>query len=343
MLLHPLKLALVSLLAGITGIADISPSLAESPIGIVGTGVTSPYQLYKRWSIDFNKAYPSVQVFYDPVNGAGVKRFLEERDSFGATDRLLTAAEKAEYPTRRGQPIQIPTVGNIVVLSYSLPGVSQLKLSRSTYCGMMLGQVTEWQDARVLKDNPGVKLPNSSIRFVYRDDGSDTTLRLTQHLEQACPGWKEGSGRTVEWFGGVGGKWNEGVAALIQQMPGAIGYMDYPYAKANGLPVATLQNKAGQFITPSPQSASLALQPLAKNLSAPIPDPEQPSAYPIVAPTYLLLYGQYSSSAKADALKQFLTWALTKGRRSTEDLGYAPLPPAVATQVIKVVNRINAK
>jgi phosphate transport system substrate-binding protein len=312
-------------------------------VSLSGAGATFPAPLYQSWFAAYNKDFPNVQISYQSVgSGAGVKQFLAKTVDFGATDAPLKDKEKAEYPKDKGQPIQIPMTGGALVFAYNLPGVEKLKLSREVYCGIADGSIKTWDDAKLKKDNPDAKLPSAPITFVHRSDGSGTTFIFTSHIEKACPNWKAGSGKSVEWPTGVGAKGNEGVTAQIQQTANSIGYTEYSYAKENGLTFADIQNKAGEFVTASPEVAAKSLlgAPIPADFALTIPDPEGKEAYPIVGLTWMLLYGQYDDPNKAEALKAFVKWAYKEGDQYVEQLGYVPIPDEVTEKVLATIDTI---
>ncbi|OLP18113.1 phosphate ABC transporter substrate-binding protein PstS [Leptolyngbya sp. 'hensonii'] len=320
-----------------------SPAAGGKTVSLNGAGASFPAPLYQRWFAEYNKTNPTIQISYQSVgSGAGVKQFIAKTVDFGATDAPLKKEEKAEYPADLGKPIQIPMTGGAVVFAYNLPGVDELKLSRATYCAIVDGTIKNWNDPKIVADNKGAKLPDKPVTFVHRSDGSGTTFIFTSHIEKACPGWKAGSGKSVEWPTGVGAKGNEGVTAQVQQTEGAIGYTEYSYAKENGLKSATLQNKKGEFVAPSPEAAAKSFSGVAvpEDFAVSVPDPEQAGAYPIVGLTWLLLYGQYGDQAKADALKGMVKWALSDGKKYAEELGYLPLPEDMTTRVLAALDTI---
>lgn len=350
--------SVVALAAGIASCAPSSPPTApgagtSSPaagtggggtITINGAGATAPNPLYQRWFADYNKVDPAVQISYQSVgSGAGVKQFLEQTVDFGASDDPLKDEDRAKFPQARGSgPIQVPSTGIFVVLAYNLDGVDNLKLSRESYCGIVDGSIKTWNDAKLVKDNPGVTLPDTPITFTHRSDGSGTTAIFTKHIAEACPNWKAGSGKSIEWPVGTGAKGNEGVTAGIQQTPGAVGYTEFSNAKEANLKMASLQNKAGEFITPSPDAAAKALDGVKPdaNLAVSVPDPEGKDAYPIVSLTYLLLYEQYPDATKGETLKKVVNWALKEGKAGATELGYIPLPDEIVTQVASKLDTI---
>jgi phosphate transport system substrate-binding protein len=320
------------------GATGASPAAGGgSAVVLNGAGASAPNPLYQRWFADYNKVDSAVQISYQSVgSGAGVKQFLEQTVDFGATDDPMKDKDKEKYPKERGSaPVQIPTTGLFVVFAYNLDGVEGLKLSRETFCAIADGSIKTWNDPKIAKDNAGVTLPDTPITWVYRSDGSGTTAIFTNHIEKACPNWKAGAGKSIEWPAGTGAKGNEGVTSQIQQTPGGIGYTEFSFAKENNLKMATLQNKAGEFIAPTPEAAAKALAGIEpdQSFAVKVPDPEQKDAYPIVSLTYLLLYEQYPDQAKADALKKMVNWALKDGKAAATELGYIPLPEEIVTKV----------
>ena len=299
-----------------------------------GAGATFPAPLYQRWAVEYNKQVPSIKVNYQSVgSGAGVKNFLQGVVDFGASDAAMTDEEMAKSP--RGA-VLVPATAGSVVLAYNLENVAGLKLTRAALAGIFLGTITKWNDPAIVAANPGVALPDRAINVAYRSDGSGTTFVFTQHLAAISPEFDEevGFDKSVTFPVGVGGKGNEGVTALIKQTPGTIGYVEFGYAEQNKLPVASLENKSGNFVAPTPESgaAALASVELPENLRIWPVDPEAPDAYPITTFSWLLLYKKYDDAAKLKALKDFVTYGLTEGQSFAVELGYIPLPEAVVAK-----------
>jgi phosphate transport system substrate-binding protein len=321
-----------------------SSSAGGASVTISGAGSTAANPIYQRWAQEYNKQNPTVQISYDSVgSGAGVKRYLDQTVDFGATDAPLKEDERKKLPAAAGQAIQVPTTGLFVVFAYNLDGVDNLKLSREAFCGITDGSIKTWNDAKIAKDNAGVNLPSDPITFVHRSDGSGTTDIFTKHIAKACPNWKAGSGKSVEWPTGTGAKGNEGVSAQIQQTKGAIGYTEYSYAQENKMKMANIQNKAGDFITPSPDAAAKALAgtQVPADFALSVPDPEQKDAYPIVSLTWLLLYEQPKDATKAKAINEFLKWAYSpSGDKIATELGYIPLPDELSTKAVATLDTI---
>ncbi len=315
---------------------------SQSTISLSGAGASFPATLYQRWFKDYNTINPNVQVSYQSVgSGAGVKQFMAGTVDFGASDGAMKPEEIAQVS--KGV-VLLPMTAGSIVLAYNLPGVDGLKLSRKTYVDIFLGKITQWNDPAIAADNPDLSLPDQPIQVVYRSDGSGTTEVFTKHLSAISEEWKAGpgEGKTVEWQVGVGAKGNEGVTAQIKQNPGAIGYVEFGYAKLQNLQMATLENKSGNFVKPSFEAASKTLEAvtLPENLVAFIADPEGPDSYPIVTYTWILAYQQYDNPEKAKALKEVLKWSLTEGQKVSKDLGYIPLPANVVSKVEAAIDTI---
>ena len=315
----------------IASIASAILTASATAQQLSGAGATFPAPLYQRWAVEYNKLHPKVQVNYQAVgSGAGVKQFIQGTIDFGASDAAMSDEEIAKV--KQGA-VMIPATAGSIVVAYNLAGVADLKLSRDAYVGIFLGKVTKWNDPAIAKDNPGVKLPDLPINVAVRSDGSGTTFVFTKHLAAINKDFADevGSDKSVTWPVGAGGKGNEGVTALIKQTPGTVGYVEYGYAVNNGLSMASLQNKSGNFVKPTDASgaATLANVTFPENLRVWPEDPSGAEDYPIATFTWLLLYKKYSDAAKSKALKDFVVYGLTDGQKFSAELGYIPLPPAV--------------
>ncbi len=318
--------------------AVLSSSIAFAQGGktlVRGAGATFPAPLYMKWIEEFDAANPDYDFEYDAVgSGSGIDRFLTGSVDFGASDRAMSDEDIAKV--ERGVQL-IPATAGMVVLAYNLPGLTEpLRIPRGVEVDIFNGVITEWDDPRIAEANPAVDLPGLTIALVARQDGSGTTFAFTNHLSSISPEWAEnvGAGTLVGWPGqmmrAVG---NEGVAQRIKISQGAIGYVEYGFAERIGLPMAILQNKAGQFVAPDAASGQAALAGTASqmpdNLRMFIPDPDGEDAYPITTYTWLMLYGQYDDAAKKEALDKFVTYGLTDGQEFSSELGYIPLPDEV--------------
>ena len=322
-----------------TPVANAQDSGLEASLS--GAGASFPAPLYQRWFSEYNQQNPGVQISYQSVgSGAGVEQYLQGTVDFGATDAPLTEEERASFEQTYGQaPIQIPMTAGSVVFAYNLPGVDNLELPRDTYCGIVNGEITNWSDLAIAEANTGVELPDTPITWIHRSDGSGTTFLFTNHIAQACSNWQGGAAKTVEWPTGLGAKGNEGIAAQVSQTEGGIGYVEYAYAKENGISAAAIENASGNIIQPSPEAASLVFegQTIPEDFALTVPDPENPEAYPIAGLTWLLLYPEYDDPNKAQALQDVIGWALNNGDEYAQQLGYIPLPQDVEQRVVQTV------
>lgn len=314
-------------------------------VSLTGAGASFPAPLYQRWFSEYNKQKPNVRVSYQSVgSGAGVEQFTQGTVDFGASD---TGMKKEEIAKVAKGVVLLPMTAGSIVLTYNLPDVqNSIKLPRQVYTDIFLGKIKNWNDAAIAQANPGVNLPNLPITIVHRSDGSGTTSVFTNHLSSINPEWKSkvGSGKTVDWPAGVGAKGNEGVTAQVQQAQGAIGYTEYGYAKQNNMAVATLENKAGNYVEPTPESGAKALAAveLPADLQASITDPEGADSYPIVTYTWIMAYKKYDDPNKAQAIKDVVQWGLNEGQKFSQDLGYVPLPPEVVDKVEAAANQIQS-
>ena len=245
--------------------------------------------------------------------------------------------------------LHIPTVMGGIVLSYNLPSVSQkLKFDGPIVADIYLGKITKWNDPRIKEINPGIDLPNKAILVAHRSDGSGTTFIFTNYLCKVSPEWKEkvGNNTSVNWPVGLGGKGNDGVAGLVKQTEGSIGYVELAYAVQNKLPYGLLKNKAGNFVDANfntvTEAAAGAVKNMPSDLRAIITDSDGKNAYPISGFTWLLVYKNMKNESKAKALVKFLKWAMEKGESYASDLYYAPLPKQVIKLCEKKIAMITA-
>jgi phosphate transport system substrate-binding protein len=316
---------------------------ASAQTKLNGAGATFPAPLYQRWIAEFTKANPNFQINYQAVgSGTGITNFTQGIVNFAGSDAAMTDEQIAKV--KQGV-VLIPATAGSIVLAYNLPGVENLKLSRDAYAGIFLGKITKWNDPTIAKANEGVKLPDTAITVCERSDGSGTTFVFTKHLSAISPDFKAqvGEGTTVTWPTGVAGKGNDGVTALIKQTPGAIGYVEYGYAKNNKLTYALLQNKSGAFVAATPESGAATLNATefpSGILRAWPSDPDAKNAYPIATFTWLLLYKKYDNKEILGALKKFVTYGLSDGQKFADQLGYVPLPKEVAAKSEEALNSV---
>jgi phosphate transport system substrate-binding protein len=263
---------------------------------------------------------------------------------FGASDGPMNddQLKQATVPI-----LHFPTVLGAAIPAYNLPGVqAELNFTPEALSGIFLGTVTKWNDPAITSANPGVKLPGDDIVVVHRSDGSGTSYIWTDYLSKVSPAWqsKVGKGTSVNWPVGLGGKGNEGVSALVQQTPGALGYVELIYAIQNHMPYGKVKNSSGAFVKADLASVSAAAAAAAKfipdDFRVSITNPEGKEAYPIASFTWLLIPSKFTDPAKRDVVKDFLKWALTDGQQYCEGLAYAKLPKEVVAKEMKAIAQI---
>lgn len=341
-----LRTAAISLLAAAA--LGLSACNESNTTGLLGGGSTFVYPVMTRWVEGFMQRNPNVQINYQSIgSGGGVQQVREGTVDFGASDYALTDAQLATMPP----VIQFPETAGPVCVTYNLPYLKQpLRLSAASLSAIFLGQITNWRDKRIAADNPGVALPNESIVVVHRAESSGTTVAFTTYLSAVSPDWhsRVGAGKSVQWPVGVGGKGNEGVTGQLKQSPGAIGYIELAYAQENHLPLASIQNLAGNYVSPSVFSASAAILAFSAQLQAdpriPIVNPPAtaPNAYPITTLTFLVVPKDGRGKIKRAALKEFLQYIVTDGQATASALDYAPLPAAVRQYDEQQLNLLKA-
>ena len=317
-------------------------ALAGGPVAagerLSGAGATFPYPVYARWIHEYGQMY-HVRIDYQSIgSGGGIAQIKAGTVDFGASDAPLSAEE-----LEASGLVQFPMVMGGVVVVTNVPGVGdrQLRLSRELLAGIFLGRVKRWNDPAIRELNPGLSLPARPIAVVHRADGSGTTWVFTDYLSRVSPTWRSrvGRGKAVAWPVGLGGKGNEGVAAYVQRIPGAIGYVEYAYALQNHLPVALLENRDGRYVAPSAETfqAAAADADWAGTPGMAVVLADQPGAdsWPLTAATFILLHREQRDCARARALLEFFDWCYRHGGDTAEKLDYVPLPPQVVQLVEK--------
>lgn len=317
-------------------IASIGGAAAAAEI--TGAGATFPFPVYAKWAEAYKKETGNALNYQSIGSGGGIKQIQAKTVDFGATD----APMKGEDLQKSGL-VQFPSVMGGVVPVVNIQGVGsgQLKLTGEVLADIFQGKISKWSDARIARLNDGLKLPDALITPVYRSDASGTTNVFTTYLSQVSESWKSGLGAntSVNWPAGQGGKGNEGIAALVKQVPNSIGYVEYAYAKQNNIPFTQLQNKSGKLVSPE----SKAFQAAAANAdwkSAPgygISLTNQPGdeAWPITAPTFILLHKNPEKPEQTAEVLKFFDWAFKSGDKLATDLDYVPLPEQVKETVRK--------
>jgi phosphate transport system permease protein/phosphate transport system substrate-binding protein len=368
MLMMPLSYFGVTTGQGINAYGQITPpsQLQEGGAGgqaitINGAGATFPFPLIDTWRVEYQSVNPSVNINYQSIgSGGGVRQFTERTVDFGASDAPLTEEEVQGLPST---PVHIPETIGSVVAAYNIPGIDKgLKLTGPVLADIFAGKITRWDDPRIMELNSGLSLPSADIVTIHRSDGSGTTFIWTSYLSQVSPEWNQtvGAGKSVQWTVGLGASGNEGVSNTILSTPNSIGYVELTYALTTGMDYASLMNSAGNFVEPTVASTQAAAQnaiimngtgtgtnttTTTSGSAISLPSGDQswthvslldaPGAdsYPIASFSYLLLYKELSTNIdsieNAQALAQFVNWAITEGQQFASPLHYVPLPDSV--------------
>jgi len=307
---------------------------AGGGVKLQGAGASFPAPLYLKWFKAYNGTHPNIQVDYQSIgSGGGVKSFMDRTVDFAASDAAMKPEDMAKV---EGGVQLVPMTAGSIVLAYNVPELANLRLSREAYAGIFLGKVKTWNDPVIAKANPGVKLPNEPINVVVRADSSGTSFVFSQHLSTISADFNKnvGTNNMPNWPVGTKSKGNEGVTASLMTTPGSIGYVEYGYAHSQNLHMAMLENKSGNYVSATTDSAraALASAQLPADLIAWVPDPDGKDAYPIVTFTWMILYKKYDNKEKLDALKSLVAYGLTDGQKDSEALGYVPLPDGVVSK-----------
>jgi phosphate transport system substrate-binding protein len=316
---------------------------AAEPVLIAGAGATFPYPLYSSWFSEYNKLRPGLRFDYQAIgSGGGIQQITDGAVDFGASDAPLTEEELARLP----DAVHVPTVLGAVVITYNGP-MASLRLTPQILSAIFLGKITSWNDPAIVAINGREKLPDQVITVVHRAEGSGTTNIFTDYLAKVSPEWRErvGFGKSVKWPVGIGGRGSEGVATLVKQTPGSIGYVELSFAKQNQLAVTTLRNRDGAWVTPSLEGASAAAASveLPADHRVSITDAPGKTAWPISSYTYILVHRDGKDAARSPALVQFLWWAVHQGQALAAPLDYAPLPAAVVAKVERTLQGLTAR
>jgi phosphate transport system substrate-binding protein len=333
------------LTASAVAVALAGGTLAAQTVRINGAGATFPNPIYSKWFSEYTKVNPKAEINYQSIgSGGGIRQITERTVFFGATDGPMTPEQMQAAP---GPILHLPTVLGAVVPVYNIPGVKQeLKFSGQVLADITLGKITKWNDQAIGKLNAGVNLPDTDIVVAHRSDGSGTTYIWVDFLSKVSPEFKKrvGVATSVKWPVGIGGKGNEGVASLVSQTPGALGYVELIYALQNNISYGSVQNSSGNFVRASIDAVTAAAAAAAAQMPADfrvsITNPPGKDAYPIASFTWLLLYENPQDKAQAKVMVDFMKWALTDGQKFAKDLGYAPLPKQVVDMELKALQKI---
>ena len=308
-----------------------APALATD---LNGAGATFPNPIYSKWFSEYQKAHPDIKINYQSIgSGGGIRQLQSGTVDFGASDGPMTDEQLAQTPFK---VLHLPTVLGSVVPAYNVPGVKgEVKFAPDVLADIYLGKITNWNDPRIAKDNAGVKFPSKEIVVVHRADGSGTTYIFTDYLSKISTEWKDkvGKATSVKWPVGLGGKGNEGVAGLVRQMEGSIGYVELIYALQNNISYGTVRNAAGAYVKASLESttaAAASMKTMPTDFRVSITNAPGKDAYPICSFTWLLVPVQFKDANKKKVMVDFLNWMLDQGEGMVSSLNYAPLPKEVA-------------
>jgi phosphate transport system substrate-binding protein len=319
------------------------PAFAQTTLN--GAGATFPNPMYSKWFSEYHKAHPEVEINYQSIgSGGGIRQVLAGTVDFGASDGPMTDEQLAQAKTKI---LHVPTVLGAVVPAYNVAGVNgEIKFTPEALAGIFLGKITTWNDPAIASVNPGVKLPNDPIVVIHRSDGSGTTYIWTDYLSKVSGDWQSqvGKNTSVKWPVGLGGKGNEGVAGMIRQMQGSIGYIELIYAVQNKIPYGVVKNSSGAFVKASLESvtaAAASVKSMPSDFRVSITNAPGKDAYPISSFTWLLIPQQSKDPAKGKILADFLNWMVGPGQAMTADLTYAPLPGNVAEKVKAEIKQVH--
>lgn len=319
------------------------PAIAQTTLN--GAGATFPNPMYSKWFSEYHKVHSDVQVNYQPIgSGGGIRQVTAGTVDFGASDMPMT--DKQLQDAKGLHILNIPTVLGAVVPAYNIPGVTgEVKFTPDALSGIFLGKISKWNDKAITSANPGVNFPDKDIIVVHRSDGSGTTFIWTDYLSKVSPEWKSqvGADTSVKWPLGMGGKGNEGVAGMVRQLSGAIGYVELIYAVQNNIPYGSVRNSAGVFLKATLEGVTAAAASAPKmpaDFRVSITNAPGKDAYPISSFTWLLIPAQSKDAAKGKILADFLSWMVTDGQGMTSALAYAPLPENVAAKVKDAIKQV---
>jgi phosphate transport system substrate-binding protein len=327
------KLMLKSIVAGVSAAMLVSTAFAAD---ITGAGATFPYPIYAKWAEAYKAASGTGMNYQSVGSGAGIKQIKAKTVDFGASDMPL----KADDLDASGL-MQFPAIMGGVVTVVNVDGIApgQMKLTGPVIADIYLGKIIKWNAPQIAALNPGVKLPDADITVVHRADSSGTSFLFTDYLSKVNPEFKEkiGANTAVKWAVGVGGKGNEGVAANVQRIRGAIGYVEWAYAKRNKLSHTQLKNKDGQYLQPDDvnfkAAAASAEWTKAPGFGVVLTDQPGKASWPITGVSYILMHKSQADAAKGKEVLKFFDWSFKNGDAAATELDYVPMPESVVKLV----------
>lgn len=327
---------------------------ARADVRLEGAGATFPQPLYERWVSEYQKLHPDVKIDYQGIgSGGGIKAITEKTVDFAGSDAPLSKTEISNLGGAE-KVVEVPSCSGAVVPAYNVPGVAtELKFSGPVLAGIYLGIINKWSDSQIAQLNPGVNLPNVPITPVWRTDGSGTNFVFTNYLATQSMEFRNkiGMGKQVKWPLGQGGKGNPGVAQVVEQTAGAIGYLEQNFADKNHISYGLVENKSGKFVKASPDTVSMAGEGAVSEMSgnvvhANIWNQAGENAYPISSFTYLIVYkdlDNVKSKEQAQQLLNFMWWATHDGEKLAAELDYAPLSGGVQQKVDEALKTVTYK
>jgi phosphate transport system substrate-binding protein len=310
----------------------VSFATPASAVDITGAGATFPYPIYAKWADAYRKA-TGIGLNYQSIgSGGGIKQITAKTVDFGASDMPM----KPEDLEKNGL-MQFPAIMGGDVMVYNIKGVASgaINLPGALIADIYLGKIKKWNEAPIASANPGVKLPDQAISVVHRSDGSGTTFIFVNYLSKVSAEWKDkvGEGTSVSWPAGVGGKGNEGVASYVQRIDGAIGYVEYAYAKQNNLSVAKMTNRDGGVVAPSDKTFAAAAASAdwnkAPGMYLVLTDQAGKQSWPMTGASFILMHKSQSKPENAREVLKFFEWAFAKGDGMASELDYVPMPDGV--------------
>ncbi|HEY1957490.1 MAG TPA: phosphate ABC transporter substrate-binding protein PstS [Polyangiaceae bacterium] len=306
-------------------------------VSLNGAGSTFVYPLMSKWSSEYQKSAPTIQVNYQSIgSGGGIRQLIAHTVQFGATDGPMTDEQLKEA---KSPVLHVPLVMGAVVPTYNLPPLAHaIKFTPDALAGIFLGTIKTWNDPKLTAENGDLNLPATPIVVVHRSDGSGTTYVWTDYLSKISPEWKTkvGNATSVNWPTGLGGRGNEGVSGTVRQTPGAIGYVELTYAMQNKMPAGQVKNRAGQFVDATidavTAAAAGAVQSLPEDLRYSITDSPGEKAWPISGTTWAVVYKDMPAGPERTAVVSFLRWTIHDGQKFCAPLDYAQLPPELVAR-----------
>jgi len=341
MRIHTIGLALLAA----TGFAcSRASNTTTTPVDLNGAGATFPYPLYSKMFDVYSKEH-GVKVNYQAIgSGGGIRQLINKTVDFGGSDAVMT---QEDITSAAAPVVHVPTCAGSVVITYNLPGNPEIRFSPDVVADIFLGKIKKWDDPRITRQNKGISLSGMDITVVHRSDGSGTTNIFSDYLSKVSPEWKEkvGVGTALNWPAGLGAKGNPGVAGLVKQTPGSVGYVELIYALQNTMPYGTVQNKKGNWIKPSLATTSMAANiNLPQDMKVSLTDTTAPDGYPISGLTWILLYKEQKygdrSLDKAKRVVDLVWWMTHQGQKYAEPLQYAALSKAAVERVERLIKSV---